>query len=123
MPIRMLAFHSNGTQPRLVERSEIAEQIKSRILEKNREELEQLEESESIRVDLVKELARYAILSHTWFRGSPGDVVYSNWDTRESNVRGERQNCQILRGRGSQPWCYIRLDGHRLHRQEQQFRA
>ena len=59
----MLAFDSNGTQLRLVERSEIAEQIKSRIM---KEDWRGLTEGKSL--DLVKRLARYAILSHTWFR-------------------------------------------------------
>ncbi|KJA18748.1 hypothetical protein HYPSUDRAFT_44909 [Hypholoma sublateritium FD-334 SS-4] len=83
MPIRMLAFDSEGMQLRLVERSEIAEQIKSRISEKDWAGLTEYESR-----DLVKELGKYAILSHTWFRGQPGDVVYDDWSKRESNARG-----------------------------------
>ncbi|KJA21495.1 hypothetical protein HYPSUDRAFT_723309 [Hypholoma sublateritium FD-334 SS-4] len=83
MPIRMLAFDSNGTQLRLVERSEIAEQIKFRLSE---EDWQGLDESESF--DLVNKLGRYAILSHTWFRGKPGDVVYGDWKVRDLNSKG-----------------------------------
>ncbi|KJA25437.1 hypothetical protein HYPSUDRAFT_37415 [Hypholoma sublateritium FD-334 SS-4] len=79
----MLAFDSNGTQLRLVERSDIAEQIKLRISE---EEWQGMDESESL--DRVKELGKYAILSHTWFRGKPGDVVFDDWNKRELNARG-----------------------------------
>ena len=40
--------------------------------------------------DIVKERAEYAILSHTWIRGTPGDVIYHDWETRELpvNARG-----------------------------------
>ena len=86
MPIRMIAFDSDGTQLRLVERSEVAEQIKYRLLE---EDSQGLEESESF--DLVNKLGRYAILSHTWFRGRPGDVVYGDWKRRELNPKGNRK--------------------------------
>ncbi|KJA21509.1 hypothetical protein HYPSUDRAFT_216253 [Hypholoma sublateritium FD-334 SS-4] len=83
MPIRMLAIGSNGPQLRLLERSEIVEEIKSRI---SRKRWQGLREYESLA--LVEELARYAILSHTWLRGKPGDVVYGNWKERELNPEG-----------------------------------
>ncbi len=79
----MLAFDSQGTQLRLVERSEIAEQIKSRISEKDWAGLSAYDS-----LDLVKEYGRYAILSHTWFRGKPSDVVYDHWAEREYNAHG-----------------------------------
>ena len=67
MPNRMLSFRfENGRQIiRLVERSEIAEQIKFRI---SKEKWANLEVYESL--ELVKEHGKYAMLSHTWFRGA-----------------------------------------------------
>ncbi len=31
--------------------------------------------------ELVEHHKRYAILSHTWIRDTPGDVVYTDWPT------------------------------------------
>ncbi len=38
--------------------------------------------------DLVERSARYAILSHTWLRDQPGDVVFQDWEKRTRNPRG-----------------------------------
>ncbi len=38
--------------------------------------------------ELVEHHTRYAILSHTWIRDTPGDVVYTDWPTRARNPRG-----------------------------------
>lgn len=41
--------------------------------------------------ELVENHTRYAILSHTWIRETPGDVVYTDWATRARNPRGWRK--------------------------------
>ncbi|KJA22699.1 hypothetical protein HYPSUDRAFT_40800 [Hypholoma sublateritium FD-334 SS-4] len=71
---------------RLIGRSEIAEEIKSRITRCKWRTLDT-----PALLKLIKELGRYAILSHTWFQGKPGDVVYSNWKERELNPEGNKK--------------------------------
>lgn len=45
-------------------------------------------EAARVHTKLVHAASRYAILSHTWIRDEPGDVVLQDWAERESNKRG-----------------------------------
>lgn len=95
MPIRMLAFDSNGGQLQLLERSAIANLVLSQIRD---------EYPNGVPVDMVEftvqQFSQYAILSHTWIRGIPGDVVYGDWTTRELPIHAKgyqkvTQFCQV----------------------------
>lgn len=78
MPIRVISFDSTGTQLRLLERDAIVGDIISSI---------QSAYPNGVDVKngcaLVERFSRYAILSHTWIQGVPGEVVYQDWETRE----------------------------------------
>lgn len=84
MPIRVLAFDSQGTNHHLLERSAIASLVISRI---------QNVYPDGVDVNdgprLAKEFSKYAILSHTWIRGTPGDIVYQEWESRELPIRSQ----------------------------------
>lgn len=91
MPIRVLAFDSNGGQLQLIERNTIAYQILSRICVQytwtnadNTPPLEHVQQT-------VEDIARYSILSHTWIKDTPGDVIYGDWgkpDILQSKTQG-----------------------------------
>lgn len=78
MPIRILAFDSNASQPQLLERNAIAILVLSRIQNAYPDGIVTGDVD-----DAVQKASQYAILSHTWIRGTPGDVVYQDWEMRE----------------------------------------
>ncbi|KAF8171313.1 hypothetical protein BJ912DRAFT_995726 [Pholiota molesta] len=86
MPIRLLAFASDGSGIELIERSEILDRISTSV----RSNLANLSMSinhvrgdvraeKKIIGDFVTNHAKYAILSHTWLHVSPGEVIYAEW--------------------------------------------
>lgn len=92
MPIRLLAFDSNGKTIRLLERNAIAEDILFRIPRKIVETLNKEDKKYQENVlKLVRKHSDYAILSHTWIRGTPGDVVRADWERRKLNPHGNRK--------------------------------
>ncbi|KJA29042.1 hypothetical protein HYPSUDRAFT_634491 [Hypholoma sublateritium FD-334 SS-4] len=108
MPIRVLAFDSAGAGMKLIDRNEMfrrvlhsafigASQPDFQIAWMEAEELanspplgwqEAGRRHNKLITELVEYHARYAILSHTWIRDTPGDVVFKDWEIRESNPRG-----------------------------------
>lgn len=108
MPIRVLGFDSAGAGMQLIDRNEMfrrvlqsafigASQPNFQIAWTEAEELANSpplgwQEADKRHNKLISELveyhARYAILSHTWIRDTPGDVVFKDWEIRESNPRG-----------------------------------
>ena len=56
-------------------------------------------------LNFVEDTARYAILSHTWIRDSPGDVVFRDWERRELNQRGLSKITKF---------CQIAAQNHRV---------
>lgn len=99
IPIRMLAFDSAGLEIRLLERREIVDHIFLRAsAEAATAEFEAKWRSSTIYCTsyspnsifdrLVRKHSAYAILSHTWIRDTPGDVVFSDWNKRTTNVQG-----------------------------------
>ncbi len=46
---------------------------------------------------LVYAASQYAILSHTWIRDEPGDVVFQGWAEREENERGYAKIARFCR--------------------------
>ncbi|KJA18476.1 hypothetical protein HYPSUDRAFT_190915 [Hypholoma sublateritium FD-334 SS-4] len=118
MPIRLLAFEPTGSHIQLLERNEILNLILSRVIvefhyppralirrqEKIDDAQGEVSDGDSSNYDsddsdvedsrwtemlnFVEDTSRYAILSHTWIRDSPGDLIFSNWERRESNQRG-----------------------------------
>lgn len=94
MPIRVIAFDSAGCGPRLLERNAIVALIISRLGqisdlgEENDDDEPNLDYADDKNYKAIRKVARFAILSHTWIRGIPGDVVYGDWATREMNGRG-----------------------------------
>lgn len=108
IPIRMLSFDASGSVLGLVDRNALLGQFVAIALgEARRPEFEgewrQAAESisrgydfaqsghdkqKSMINELIKYHTRYAILSHTWLRDSPGEVTYPGWATRENNPRG-----------------------------------
>ena len=113
MPIRMLAFDSTGANLQLISQNEIydrllpdirAETAKQEFLSAWNQTREpslnpndlavhakkKKDKRHELLVDVIERTAQYAILSHTWIRGTPGDVIYHDWETRELpvNARG-----------------------------------
>lgn len=87
MPIRLLHFIDQGSclKISLLERGEVYAHLSSVI----REDMPQnyREESDSEAIDqLVHIYSRYAILSHTWLRESPGEVTYGDWQRGTLNM-------------------------------------
>lgn len=78
MPIRVITFDPTGTRLRMLDRNGVAQLILWRIHSAYDGGATGGNSS-----NLLKEYSKYAILSHTWIRGSPGDVVYKDWDSRE----------------------------------------
>lgn len=110
MPIRMLAFDSTGSNIKLIGRNDIFSQVLPNIFAEiikpqfqlDWEETSELSdwswnmtERQDRRDELleaaIRNCARYAILSHTWMRDLPGDVVFQDWDAREENAKGNRK--------------------------------
>ncbi|KJA22416.1 hypothetical protein HYPSUDRAFT_656912 [Hypholoma sublateritium FD-334 SS-4] len=93
MPIRMLTFDDTGSRQVLLERNQVLNLILRRAsieastwVFANTEEV--YEEVARVHAKLVHAASRYAILSHTWIRDEPGDVVFQDWAERERNERG-----------------------------------
>jgi hypothetical protein len=86
MPIRLLCFKPDASKLRitLLERSEIYAHIASNV--KNSFDFSELSservEDPKLVKDFIRKYSRYAILSHTWLRGS-SEVTYGDW------IRGE----------------------------------
>ncbi|KAF9472104.1 hypothetical protein BDN70DRAFT_887386 [Pholiota conissans] len=88
MPIRLLRFEPVGSrlQISLIERGTIYAHL-VRVMEANMsqpdyclEEYEVPETYDEATARLIGKYAGYAILSHTWLRGSPGEVTYDDWN-------------------------------------------
>ncbi|KJA22788.1 hypothetical protein HYPSUDRAFT_40574 [Hypholoma sublateritium FD-334 SS-4] len=78
MPIHMLIFRSDGTAARLGDRNTVWRDVSERL----QRELDQSEPGFYTKRQipwLVKKYTKYAILSHTWLRGAPGEVTYADW--------------------------------------------
>ncbi|KJA13809.1 hypothetical protein HYPSUDRAFT_49592 [Hypholoma sublateritium FD-334 SS-4] len=107
MPIRLLAFDENGTNIQLIERDEIFTRILPRVYAETskpgfQSEWAKVQELQDKYVhwkhrqdamsklfqEVIGESVRYAILSHTWIRDTPSDVVFGSWKTRADNPRG-----------------------------------
>lgn len=105
MPVRVLAFNADGSTLQLIERNEILHRLRDDFYD----QLNQLclkypekttmydsdwlskqegEEEEQFITDFLTNRAGYAILSHTWIRDTPGDVIYNDWNMRHGNPRG-----------------------------------
>lgn len=91
MPIRLLAFNTDGANIRLVERPEIWQNVSRQIEQAfehdaniiarfaDKTDLEGLtEEDERIFYDLPYRHTQFATLSHTWLQTTP-EVTYGNW--------------------------------------------
>lgn len=118
MPIRMLAFDSNGGNVNLIGRDEIFSRILPKVFahimlpgfKEAWEETLKLEDviyfmtyrqhrQNELLAAAVEECAHYGILSHTWIRGSPGDVVFHEWAARELNPMGHskiNKFCEVV---------------------------
>ncbi|KAF9474532.1 hypothetical protein BDN70DRAFT_996997 [Pholiota conissans] len=95
MPIRLLAFNSDGSNIELIERSTIMNLISTAIKADFDEDKIQSEfriaseSSNSQHNDAITEAqfiqrfvtkyTDYAILSHTWLHDSPGEITYASW--------------------------------------------
>ncbi len=123
MPIRVLAFDAHGNHIQLLERSAIANQILSRISAAHSSMAIQTTLADGLA--LAQDLSRYAILSHTWIRATPGDVVFGRWAARtHPRLReGALEDRSLLRGRRARARAGLRVDGHGVHQQGQQQRA
>lgn len=118
MPIRLLGFKPTGSHIRLLERNQILDLILSRVIvefhypprasSRKSEKIDDAQGEDSDgnlsdydsddsdvedsrwteMLNFVEDTARYAILSHTWIRDSPGDLVFRDWEQRQSNQRG-----------------------------------
>ena len=104
----MLEFDPNGSNIKLIGRDDIfriltarvQEEITSLKFQKNWNEALSLQDvtfgrymyrsnkMNELVADAISGIASYAILSHTWIRESPGDIVMNTWNSRSSNHRG-----------------------------------
>ena len=85
MPIRMLLFDASGTQIELLERNQVLSLVLSRIA------TDVFKNGLCTKAALASSTSaatQYAILSHTWIREVPGDVVFQDWSAREQNMLG-----------------------------------
>lgn len=90
MPIRLLAFRSDGSGMDLIERSAIWDHISASIRSNvsdlwasvNRVHRDVKAEKKATE-DFISHHTKYAILSHTWLHGTPGEVTYANWKAGE----------------------------------------
>lgn len=97
MPIRLLSFDIAGLAVRLVERNEVIKIVFRRAFAEARTEkfqeaynqpMDDLTHKMLLLERLVEKHSKYAILSHTWIRDTPGDVIFQDWNTRSENTRG-----------------------------------
>lgn len=103
MPIRLLAFKSDGSDMELIERSTIFDRI-SRVMESDFYNLADISstlylftvddydtaagENQPVLDEFISKYAKYAILSHTWLRDTPGEVTYAAWKAPGEFDRG-----------------------------------
>ncbi len=110
MPIRLLAFDKNGSNIQLIGRNQVFSCILPAVFAKIAEpefqsawekadaltdhEVQTLSmlhrqiKTQELLQRAVEQSVHYAILSHTWMRDAPGDVIFQDWATREHNPRG-----------------------------------
>lgn len=109
MPIRVLAFDAAGTSLEIIDRNEMFKRVLQNVyISAVQPDFEakwaaaQLiiqnddptisdsgyKQQQKLVSDLVKWHSRYSILSHTWIRDTPGDVIFQGWATRGENPRG-----------------------------------
>ena len=107
MPIRMLEFDSNGSNIKLIGRDDIFSILFLRVQDKitssdfesdwnealglkdiNFNNMQRSNKMNDVASNAVSDIASYAILSHTWIRESPGDVVFNTWTSRFDNYCG-----------------------------------
>ncbi|KJA17723.1 hypothetical protein HYPSUDRAFT_1005122 [Hypholoma sublateritium FD-334 SS-4] len=97
-PIRLLCFNSDGTGIRLIERGEAWSKI-SMAMELDFDEIQMESDirrkelnyskrpkflgnaTDAVIAEFCSNYQKYAILSHTWIQGSPGEVTYGDWKT------------------------------------------
>ncbi|KJA27585.1 hypothetical protein HYPSUDRAFT_862747 [Hypholoma sublateritium FD-334 SS-4] len=116
MPIRVLAFDSTGSDLQHIDRTEIYSHVLQKVCAEAMQPqfqaawkeivglsgnplvpnalsgyFERTAREKKIITELVERHSRYAILSHTWIRDVPGDVIYQGWNTRERYPAGYRK--------------------------------
>lgn len=112
MPIRVLAFASVGGSLEIIDRGEMFRRVLASVYTSastpafdadwmHAQQMTHSDEPEisdagyrqqkHLLVELVKLHSRYAILSHTWIRDTPGDVIFQDWEKRSANSRGNRK--------------------------------
>ncbi|KJA16365.1 hypothetical protein HYPSUDRAFT_293607 [Hypholoma sublateritium FD-334 SS-4] len=112
MPIRVLAFASAGESLEIIDRGEMFRRVLAKVytststpaFDADWTHAQQMtlsdepeisdagyREQKHLLVELVRLHSRYAILSHTWIRDTPGDIVFQDWATRAANPRGNRK--------------------------------
>ncbi len=125
MPIRMLKV----PEIKLIERREIyqhllpsIENITEDILsEKAKEDWARYTVRSNLLVDVVKERAQYAILSHTWL---DNEVTYEDWNLKRNlSGLGYDKLVQFLQSRCSGLWRLSGMDGYHMHRQTEYVRV
>lgn len=76
MPIRMLMFNTDGTGIKLGDRNEIWRYVSTQI---QREFYQTTNHRDANLAWIAKQHMNYAILSHTWLQGPPGEVTFGEW--------------------------------------------
>ena len=124
MPIRLLAFDEAGCNVQRVERDEIFSRILPRVhaeiisarFQSDWAEAGELRDvlihwkhrqkaMDKLFNQAFERSAHYVILSHTWIREIPGDVVYKDWDVR---MRNQRRYAKISK------FCEVAARDHRI---------
>ncbi|KAF9483324.1 hypothetical protein BDN70DRAFT_827870 [Pholiota conissans] len=92
MPLRLLSFRSDGSGMQLIERSAVWERISAAM----RSDITHLQlsmdrvpgnakDERRAAQNFISKHTKYAILSHTWIQGAPGEVTYTDWKTGHFN--------------------------------------
>jgi hypothetical protein len=88
MPIRVLAFNSDGSGMELIERGTVLARVsiamESDFYESNvQSEIRNFEDNPTfvnyVIEEFISQHTKYAILSHTWLHDAPGEVTYAAW--------------------------------------------
>ncbi|KAF8174238.1 hypothetical protein BJ912DRAFT_1046581 [Pholiota molesta] len=88
MPIRVLAFNSDGSGMELIERGTVLARVsiamESDFYESNvQSEIRHFEDNPTfvnyVIEKFISQHTKYAILSHTWLHDAPGEVTYAAW--------------------------------------------
>lgn len=93
MSIRMLLFDRTGAQIQLLERNQVLSRVLSRIAT---DIFTNGLGTKTALASYTGIASQYAILSHTWIREVPGDVVYQDWSARALNARGYAKIAKVL---------------------------